>query len=127
MKDNLKIIGQFNKVFNDILSADFPLIPICKSDGLKKHVEKRHPHCAPYLDNIEDILNSPDYIGTKDATSIELIKVYDNNVLLALQIDKSNDYFYIASLYDISDAKLNNRLHSGRLKTVKFTLFEEKT
>lgn len=127
MKDNLKIIGQFNKVFNDILSADFPLIPICKSDGLKKHVEKRHPHCAPYLDNIEDILNSPDYIGTKDATSIELIKVYDNNVLLALQIDKSNDYFYIASLYDISDSKLNNRLHSGRLKTVNFTLFEEKT
>ena len=127
MKDNLKIIGQFNKVFNDILSADFPSIPIYKSDGLKKHVEKRHPHCAPYLDKIEEILNSPDYIGTKDATSIELIKVYDNNILLALQIDKSSDYFYAASLYDISDAKLNNRLHSGRLKTVNFSIFEEKT
>ena len=127
MKDNHKTVGQFNKVFSRILSADFPPLPIYKSDGLKKHIEKRHPHCIPYLDNIEEIIGAPDYIGMRDANSVELIKIYNDNILLALQIDKSNDHFYVASLYDISDAKLNNRIHSGRLKPVNFTLFEEKT
>lgn len=127
MKDILKLIGHFNKVFNDILSADFPLVPIYKSEGLKKHIEKRHPKCVSYLDNIEEILNSPDYIGMKDSNSIELVKIYDNNILLALQLDKSNSYFYAASLYDISEAKLNNRLHSGRLKAVKIPDYTKKS
>lgn len=117
MSSELKKIGHFKKAYNDILSAEFPLFPIFKSDGLKKHIEKRHPKCVSYIDRIDEILTTPDYIGMKDEKSVELIKIYDDNILLALQLDKTKNYFYVASLYDISSAKLSNRLHSGRIKT----------
>lgn len=123
MKDVLEKVGKYKPEFNTILHTNLPAIPIYKSSGLKKHIEKRHPDCIEYFVKIEDILTNPDYIGTKGNGSVELVKIYDKNLLLALQLDISNKYFYVASLYDISTSKLNNRIHSGRLKSINLSAF----
>ena len=118
-KDKLIKIGSFNKAYNKILSSNFPLVPIYRSEGLKKHIAKRHPEFVNRIDKIQEILSSPDYIGMRDNRSVELIKICDENLLLALQLDISDTYFYVSSLYDISSSKLKNRLYSGRLKPTK--------
>lgn len=119
MDKMLKRIGTFNKKYNSILSSQFPLAPIYKSEGLKSHIMKRHPNCVKYETKIKEILEHPDFVGSKDNGSIEFIKIYNDNILLALQLDSKKGYFYVASLYDISTSKLNNRLHSGRIKPTK--------
>ena len=89
-------------------------------DNLIKHIKKRkHDNVLPYLDVIEDIISNPDFVGVSPKepnTSMELIKVYDDNVLVAIKIHQSEQYFYVPTMYTITDYKLNSRLHGGRLK-----------
>ncbi|MCW1031109.1 hypothetical protein OJ933_10870 [Streptococcus anginosus] len=44
------------------------------------------------------------------------MKILDENILVAVKLDKKGDYFYIASMYEITDAKLHRNIKSGRLK-----------
>ena len=116
MNEDIFKIGDIDEQYNKVLDSNFSLLPIYQSKGFIKHIQKRHPNCLKYIDNISNILSTPDYIGSKDEKSIELIKKIDNNILLALNIDKNNQYFYVASLYDVTESKINNRLNSGQLK-----------
>ena len=88
--------------------------------GFKKHIEKKHSDFLRYVPSIPDIVSNPDYVGThpNEPDSIELVKIYDDNILLSitLSIDTEDEYLYVSSLYDISDGKLHNRINSGRLK-----------
>lgn len=43
-------------------------------------------------------------------------KVLDENILLAIKLDKKQDYLYVASLYDVNTSKIERRLSGGRLK-----------
>ena len=90
------------------------------SSGLSVHVGKRHPGCVKYINDVKMILTSPDYIGhnAKEPDSVEYVKVMDKNVLVAVKLDTRKRYLYVASIYDISSAKLQKRLASGRF--VKF-------
>lgn len=119
MSDKLFKVGEFVQKYNDNLNTNLPCLDIMQSQGLSKHISKRHPNQVQYLNNIQDILTNPDYIGInpKEPNSIELVKAYTDNILIAIKLDKSNDYYYIASLYDVSQAKINNRINSNRLKT----------
>lgn len=116
--DKLIKIGKFKQEYNQILSASLPCYDIMQSTGLIKHIAKRHSSCVQYLDKVYDILENPDYIGIspKEHDSIELVKVYDDNILIAIKLDCDNGYYYLASLYNISGGKMENRLNSGRLK-----------
>lgn len=118
MSNKLSKIGKFNQKYNTNLNTNLPCLDIFQSDGLKTHVAKNHPNQLQYLNNVADILNNPDYIGMnpKEPNSIELIKKYGDNILIAIKLDKSNNYYYLASLYDISTSKINSRIKSGRLK-----------
>ena len=118
MGEKMKRIAIYPQKFNKLLGVNLPLTDIYKSSGLDKHILKRHPNCAPYMFKIHEIIRKPDYLGAnpKEKDSIELVKRYADNVLLALKLDKKKNYIYIASLYDISDAKLKQRIKSGRLK-----------
>lgn len=118
MNDKLFEIGVFSKKYNQILNAEFPLLPIYQSEGFKIHIQKRHPDCLKHTEHISEILLNPDYIGSKDERSVELIKKFDDNVLLALNLDIKNQYFYVASLYNVTESKINNRLNSGHLKKI---------
>lgn len=100
---------------------------IYASPGVIKHIKKRHKNgknALSYkiinniLPTIEDIILAPDYIGThpcKVGTSIEFVKKVDVNLLVAVEVDLDNNYIYVASLYPLSESKLNSRITSGRL------------
>ncbi len=115
----MDIVGTYKEEFNNKLGVSLPIGNIYKSDGFIKHIQKRHANYVNYIGNIPDIINNPDYIGTntKEPNSIELIKVYpQDNIQIAVKLDISQNSLYVASLYPISQSKLNNRLNSGRIK-----------
>lgn len=115
-----KKVGNYTDIFNQILGLDLPCLDIFQSDGLIKHIQNRHPSCVRYMESIQEIILYPDYVGSNpnEPNSIELIKIYSENIQIAVKLDISENYFYVASLYDISDKKIENRLHSGRIKKV---------
>ena len=123
MEEKLIKIGEYPKEFNSILNINLPCLDIFQSKGLHKHIEKRHPHCLHYLNKTAEILKSPDYIGVnpKEPRSVELIKKYHNNVQVAVKLDKSGEYYYIASIYEVTPDKVRKHLKNGRLK--KFELW----
>lgn len=114
-------VGVFNQKFNRLTGQSLPIADIYQSTGLYLHIQKRHPTVLPEMNKIPDIISSPDYIGInpKENDSIELVKVYADNMQIAIKLDSSQGHYYVASMYPISNGKLNRHLHSGRLKKYK--------
>ena len=76
-------------------------------------------HAIKYISYIENIIETPDYVGInprEKGVSLECIKLFEDNILLAIKLDMKNNYFYTASMYDITDAKLKSMIRSGRIK-----------
>lgn len=119
--DDLIKIGKYNIKFNDILKTDLPELEIYVSKGLKTHIKKRkHYKALGYFDKISEILKSPDYIGinaNEEGKSFEVIKIYKDNVMVCIKYDEENNYFYVSTMIDIHQSKINRRLYSGRLKS----------
>lgn len=117
MKYNVKINPNIKKIVG--LETDSSTIVI-HEENLKKHMLKsRHQNMVKYISNVSDILNNPDYVGQNrhiKTDSFEVIKVLDDNVLVAVKLDKKNDYFFVASVYDVTDSKLNHMKKNGRIK-----------
>ena len=93
---------------------------IFRSDGLQLHIERQHPGCVQYLSRLPEIISNPDYIGSspkETGDSFELVKVFDDNIQIGIKLDADADYWYVATLYDITEAKLRHRIESGRLRT----------
>ena len=116
--DSLIEVGNYIPNFNTKLNINLPCLKIFKSTGLIKHVQKRHPNCVQYINNIPDIIKNPDYIGTNpsEPDSIELIKNYGTDIQIAIKLEKNGSYFYVATVFDVSPAKIANKLNSGRIK-----------
>ncbi|TDW16268.1 hypothetical protein EDD63_12632 [Breznakia blatticola] len=115
-------VGLFKQKYNTVLNTNFPIYDIVKSNGLKHHlIKNNHSNCLCYLDKIEEILHDPTYIGqnARHSNSIELIKRYDDNILVAMKLDNKHGCWYVASVYDVPEEKIIRRLHSGRLKKYK--------
>lgn len=95
---------------------------IYRSKGLPSHMVKRkHYNCLKYIDYISDIILQPDYIGinsNEKEISLELIKRYDDNVLIGIKLDVDGEYPYVSTMHDVQEAKIVRRLHSGRIKEV---------
>lgn len=73
-----------------------------------------------YTPDVADSLDDPDCIGQNKnvkSESFEVIKVLDDNVLVAVTLDKKNDCYFVASVYDIADAKLSHVKKNGRIKS----------
>ncbi len=118
MADALIPVGNYTEEFNTLTGQQLPCGVIYQSPGLIAHVQKRHPNEVGSVQHVADVIRSPDYIGKhpKEQNSIELIKRMNDNVMVCVKLDSANGYFYVASVFHISDAKLNNRLNSGRIK-----------
>ena len=103
------------------IQSDVNVIKYSKNN-LEKHLLKRnHIDALKYFDKIEDILEEPDYVGinpNEKSECLEYVKVFDENILVALKIHSSEEFYYIPSMYTITDYKLQSRLFSGRLKKV---------
>ena len=124
------IVGRYNLQFNKILNIDYDELDIYKSDGLLKHMKKRnHKNCLRYVNNIEDIISNPDYIGInpkESGRSLELIKRYENNVMVGIKLDVKNNYYYISTMFEIQESKIERRLHSGRIKEFSVDITKNK-
>lgn len=119
MNTNIFFIAKFNKEFNRYLPSAIEMDNIYQSEGLKKHIEKRHPECIDYLPLIPMIIDDPDYIGinpNESGTSFELVKTFDDNVQIGIKLDSGNEYLYVATLHTITESKLAHGIKNGRLK-----------
>lgn len=117
-KDNLFEVGQYTDDFNTLAGAHLPCGSIYQSKGLIKHTQRRHPEQVGRIYDIPAVIQSPDFIGVnpKEPDSVELVKRMDGNVMVCVKLDRKNDYLYVATVFEITEAKLQNRLNSGRLK-----------
>lgn len=119
-KKELIKVGEYNSKFNEILGLDINSLNIYRSKGLPSHmVKRRHFKCLKYIDYIPEIILEPDYIGinpNERGTSIELIKQYEDNVMIGIKLDTEDEYLYVSTMHDVQESKILRRLHSGRIK-----------
>lgn len=114
----MKVVGRFVERFNVLTNQKLPVGDIYQSFGLAAHVKKRHPSDVGNLVHVPAVISNPDYVGRNpnEPNSIELVKVLANNVMVCVKLDASNNYLYVASVYNITNAKLQKHIQSGRLK-----------
>ncbi len=117
-KKNFIPVGEYTPAFNHITGQNLPCDTIYQSPGLIAHLRKRHPGKEGLISVIPAVIAAPDFIGKhpKESGSIELVQVADENVMVCVKLDQKDGYFYVASVYEISNSKLANRIASGRLK-----------
>jgi len=80
--------------------------------------KRKHFKCLKHIGDISDIINNPDYIGVnpnENGDSIEFVKRYNNNVMIGIKLNTEDNYLYVSTMHDITESKIANRLHSGRL------------
>lgn len=130
-----KKVGRIVSSISKILELDFLTI-VYASPGAINHIKKRHGKqlTKKFKDNIietmEKIIKDPDYFGLDykrgSSGALELIKKVDNVILLlGLEIDMEGQYIYIATMYPISESKMNARIHRGRLLAIGNTVVKE--
>lgn len=119
-KEKLFKVGRYIKAFNAITGQTLPCGYIYQSVGLIKHTKSHHPELVGRVGDIPAVIKSPDFIGVnpKEPESVELVKRMDGNVMVCIKLDRKNDYLYVATVFEITDAKLGARIASGRLKKV---------
>ena len=119
----MKQVGRIKSEYFRILKLDDSIdIVKVNMENLKNHLEKRnHDNMIKYLSRISELLENPDYIGINPrerGRSIEYVIQLDENVLIGIKLDYKNEYFYIATMHEISELKLNQRIKNGRLKSL---------
>ena len=113
-----QVTDEVKKIFDIVLEASDIKV---NKEGLRSHMLKRHHHndVIHHIEDLELILRNPDFVGVnpreKD-TSFEYIKRFDDNVLVAIKLHKSGDFFYVPTMYRLQDFKLQSRIKSGRLR-----------
>ena len=130
-----KKVGKLKKSISELLKLDFSPI-VYASPGVIRHIKKRHGKQLTkkvkenIIETIEIIMKNPDYFGLDymggNGGSLELVKKIDNILLLGLDVDLEDKYIYVATIYPITESKLNARIHSGRLIAVEEFEIEEK-
>ena len=115
-------VGKFNTNLNRILDTQIQDLDIYRSKGLPSHMLKRkHYKSLKYIDYIPEIIQSPDYVGinpNETGLSVEMIKIYDDNMLIGIKLNADGEYLYVSTMHDIQESKIQRRLHSGRLKKI---------
>lgn len=114
--DKMIFVADITEPLISFLGLQQKQIRIYRSKGLLAHLLKRkHYKAAKYLDFISEIINAPDYAGFYDG-QIELVKVFKDNIFLSIKLDETKDLYYVATLFDVSESKIEAYCKSGRLK-----------
>lgn len=112
----MAIIDKIQKLFH---LEEFDSEVLFDKTGILHHMRKRHHKDAiPYLDFVEEIIERPDFVGKTEKNglpALEFIRVYEDNVLVAVKLNEKKRKFYVASVYIITDSKVRNRVESGRI------------
>ncbi|MHB8277508.1 MAG: PBECR3 domain-containing polyvalent protein [Candidatus Humimicrobiaceae bacterium] len=107
---NNKIIIQLG--INSITDRTIYLFP-----GATKHIKDFHPLVYDnYFEKIESIITNPDYIGKSQSRpdGLEIVKIY-NDIVMVIICTNKRGLLYVASMYNIDNGKLHNRLRRKRL------------
>lgn len=119
MNNKLTSVGKYNEKFDAYLSYNMKSSDIYQSNGLAKHISKRHPDCLKYICLIPQIIANPDYVGVnpnEKNISFELVKCISENIQIGIKLDIKDNYLYVATLHTITDSKLKHGIQNGRLK-----------
>ena len=83
-------------------------------DDRIQHIEKHRMNFRNiydfdyYVDMIPEIIENPDYIGVKEKNkSIQFIKQYDNNILIAIRLTTKGRLSF-RTMYPITDGQLDD-------------------
>ena len=117
--DKLKKITQFNTKFNKILGTEYEAFDIYMSKGLKTHlIKQKHFIAAKYIDRLNEIIETPDYIGNNNG-NIEIVKIYKENIFITIKLDEKKGRYYVATMFDVKKGKIDAYINSNRLKPVR--------
>ena len=120
----MKQVGRIKSEYFQILELDDSIdIVKVNIENLRKHLEKRnHDNMIKYLSRISELLEKSRLYWYKSqgerGRSIEYVIQLEENVLIGIKLDYKNEYFYIATMHEISELKLNQRIKNGRLKSL---------
>lgn len=84
-------------------------------------MKRNHQNMIPYIPNIQQFLKNPDYVGInprEKGVSLEYVVQVKPNILIAVKLDSKNGYFYVATMHEISQLKLSQRIRNGRLRKI---------
>ena len=118
-------IGKFSKKIIDLLNLNIPEnTEIYIGNQNREHMEKKHSHDYYYYHHLlPNIISNPDYVGIEPKNnSIEYIKEVsiDPSVIIKIAIRvSSNGKYFIRTMYNISDHKIQSALNKGYLFKVE--------
>ncbi|WP_409276400.1 plasmid-related protein (plasmid) [Neobacillus sp. SCS-31] len=109
----------------DHYSIQCPSNEVTIPPGVLKHIRKqRHwVEFMQYYQDIPDMIANPDYAGQnpKEPGTVELYKVINDHLLLAIKVDPSTGLF-LSSFYKLDNpqSKVAGRLRNGRIHPISF-------
>lgn len=118
-------IGKFSIKIIDLLNLNIPEnTEIYIGNQNREHMEKKHSHDYYYYYHLlPNIISNPDYVGIEPKNnSIEYIKEVsiDPNVIIKIAIRvSSNGKYFVRTMYNISDHKIQRALNKGYLFKVE--------
>lgn len=119
--DKMIFISEIPESLITFLGLQKKEIKVFRSKGLLAHLLKRkHYKAAKYLDYIPDVISAPDYAGLYEG-QIELVKIFKDNIFLSIKLDITKDFYYVATIFDVSMSKIESYCKSGRLKKLDKT------
>ena len=106
-----QVTNEVKEIFNIVLEASDIKV---NKEGLRSHMMKRHHNdVIQHIEDLELILSNPDFVEInprEKGASFEYVKRFDDNVLVAIKLHKSGDFFYVPTMYRIQDYKLQSRI-----------------
>lgn len=114
--EKMLFIAEITKTVSVSLELKENKRKIYRSKGLMAHLLKRkHFIAAKYIDFIPDIIVAPDYAGGND-TKIELVKCFKDSIFLSIKLDMVKQQFYVSTMFEVKQSKIDAYCKSGRLK-----------
>lgn len=113
-------VGELRTEIMEKLGLEIKERRIVLYPGGIKHMKRRHYRAYKYyFRKIPDIIQDPDYVGLSlsEERCIELVKKYDEYVLVAIKWDDSGRLF-VSSMYMMDDNRVENRVLYGKLFSV---------
>ena len=114
-----QVTNEVKEIFNIVLEASDIKV---NKEGMRSYMMKRHHNdVIQHIEDLELILSNPDFVGInprEKGASFEYVKRFDDNVLVAIKLHRSGDFFYVPTMYRIQDYKLQSRIKSGRLRKI---------
>ena len=118
-------IGKFSKKIIDLLNLNIPEnTEIYIGNQNREHMKKKHSHDYYYYHHLlPNIISNPDYVSIEPKNNyIEYIKEVsiDPSVIIKIAIRvSSNGKYFVRTMYNISDHKIQSALNKGYLFKVE--------